>query len=167
MAVELVRRGAHGRVVVDEETVQPAAEYEDIVGFGYVQTPCRGLVGVERWVLPIWAVGEGAGRRWGWLEVGRFGLGKANVVVRGPSEVVVNNNVVLGPRPNEPDGTLGFGQQATPRVDGCLIAVHRLDVVIGEPDPRPFEVGGGMTGQVDGQECSEALRVSDVRSRTL
>ena len=106
--------GARGCVVVIEEAVQPSTEDEDIAGFGYVQSPGGGLVGIERWVLPFLEGGEERiGGRWVGLVVGGFRLWKTEVVVCGASEVVVDNDVVLGPSSDKPHGALRFRQEAT------------------------------------------------------
>ena len=95
MTVEFIHGVALG-VVVIEETVQPSTEHEDVAGFGDVQSPSGGLVGVERRVLPFReGREERTGGRWVGLVVGRFGLRKAEVVVRGACEVVVDDDVVL------------------------------------------------------------------------
>lgn len=96
------------------------------------------------------------------MEVGRFGLWKADVVARSTSEVVVYNHMVLCPCSDKPNGTLRFRQEPTSGIDGRLVTVQRLHVVVGEPDPSSFEIGAGMARQVNGQEGSKALRVSDV-----
>lgn len=83
-------------------------------------------------------------------------------MVRGASEVVVDDNVVLRPGPDEPNGPLGLGQKATAGVYGRLVGVQGLDVVISEPDPSSFKVGSGFAGQMDGQKGSKALAVSDI-----
>ena len=163
MAVELIRQVALGRIVVDEEAVQPSTENEDIIGFGHVQSPGGGLVGIERRIIPLWEDGEErSGGRWVGLVVGGFGLWKTDVVVRGASEVVVDDDVVLGPGSNEPNGALRFGQKATTGVDGRLVTVQGLEVVISEPDPSSLKVGSRVTGQVDSQKGGEALAISDV-----
>ena len=163
MAVKLIRQVALGRIVVNEETVQPSTENEDITGFSYVQSPGGGLVGIERRILPLWESGEErSGGRWVRLVVGRLGLRKAYIVIRSAGEVVVDDDVVLGPGSNEPNGALRFGQKATTGVDGRLVTVQGLKVVISEPDPSSFKVSIGVAGQVDGQKCGEALTVSDV-----
>ena len=163
LAVDMTHSGAHRAAIIDEETVQPSTEDEDIAGFGHVQSPSRGLVVLENRILPFREGGEErGGGRWIRLEVGGFGLRKTEVVVRGASEVVIDDNVVLRPSSNEPNRTLGFGQKATAGINGRLVAVQGLDVVVGEPDPSTFEVSGGVAGQVDGQKSSEAVAVSDV-----
>lgn len=101
------------------------------------------------------------------MEVRRFGLGETDVVVGGASEVVVNDNVVFGSCSDEPNRTLRFRQESTSGVDGCLITVQCLHVVVCEPYPSSFEVGGGMARQVDGQEGGKALSIADVGGRAL
>ena len=168
LAVELIRRAAHGTVIVVEETVQPCTEDGDIAGFGYMQSPGGGLVGIKRWILPFWESGEErSGGRWVRLEVGSLCLWKAEVVICSPGEVVINDDVVLGPSSDEPNGTLRFRQKATTRVDGRLVTEQGLDIVVGEPDPGSFEVSIGFAGKVDGQKRGEALGVSDVGRRAL
>jgi len=106
LAVELIHRVALG-IVVFEETVQPSAEDEDVAGLGYVQSPSRGLVGIERRVLPFREGGkERAGGRGIGLVVGGFCLRKTEVVVRGAGEVIVDDNVVLRPSSDKPNGAL-------------------------------------------------------------
>ena len=161
LAVELIHRVALCVVVV-EETVQPSAEDENVAGLGYVQSPSGGLIGVERRVLPPREGGEeGAGGRWIGLVVWGFGLRKTEVVVRGAGEVIVDDNVVLGPGADEPNGTLRFRQETPTGVDGYLVGVQGLEVVIGEPDPGSFEVRAGVAGQVDGQKCGKTLAVAN------
>ena len=168
MTIELIRQVALGRIVVDEEAVQPSTENEDIIGFGYVQSPGGGLVGIERRIIPLWEDGEERSRgRWVGLVVGRFSLWKTDVVVRGAGEVVVDDDVVLGPSSNEPNGALRFGQKATTGVDSRLVTVQGLEVVVSEPDPSSLKVGSRVTGQVDSQKSGEALTVSDVSRRAL
>ena len=87
---------------------------------------------------------------------------KANVMVRSAGDVVVDNNVMLGPSSDEPNGPLRFGQKATTGVDGRLVTVQGLEVVVSQPDPSSFEVGIGVMGQVDSQKGREALTVSNV-----
>jgi len=106
LAVELIHRVALG-VVVFEEAIQPSAKDEDVTGLGYVQSPSGGLVGIERRVLPPREGGkERAGGRGVWLVIGGFCLRKAEVVIRGAGEVIVDDNVVFGPRSDEPNGPL-------------------------------------------------------------
>ena len=82
-------------------------------------------------------------------------------MVRGPSEVVVDDNVVLGARSDEPNGTLRLRQEPTSGVDGRLVTVKCLHVMVGEPDPSSFKVSTGMACQVDSQEGSKALAISN------
>ena len=106
LAVELIHRVALG-IVVSEETVQPSAKDEDVAGLGYVQSPSGGLVGIERRVLPLREGGEErTGGRGVWLVVRGFRLRKTEVVVRGASEVIVDDNVVFGPSSDKPNGPL-------------------------------------------------------------
>ena len=39
--------------------------------------------------------------------------------------------------------------------------------MVGEPNPRSFEISGGVAGQVDGQKGSKTLAVSDNRAWAL
>ena len=43
------------------------------------------------------------------MEIWRFSLWKTEVVVRGAGEVIIDDNVVLGPCSDKPNGTLRFG----------------------------------------------------------
>lgn len=127
-----------------------------------MQAPCTLLVRVERRIFPLRERGvEWAGRRRVRLEVRRFRLRKAEVMVRGACKVVIHQNVMLGTRPDQPDRSLRLGQDPTSGVECYLVTVQGLEIVIGEPDPGSFEVGVRLSGQVDGQEGGKAVAVPD------
>ena len=75
-------------------------------------------------------------------------------------EVVINENVMLGPRPYEPHGTLRFGQQTSGGINRGLVSVQGFKVVVRKPDPRALEIAVRLGSEVDGQERREAVTVS-------
>lgn len=55
-------------------------------------------------------------------------------------QVVIDENVMFGPRSYEPDWTLRLRQQTSGGIDSGLVSVQGLKVVVCEPDPRALEV---------------------------
>ena len=162
LTVDLVGTAAGRAVVIGEETVQARSEHEDITRFRDVQAPRSRLATGECRIFPL---REGSVQRpWRWgvgLEIGRLGLWEAEVMIRRPSEVVVRENVMLGPRSYEPDWALGFRQQTPGGVNCDLISVQGLEVVVREPDPRALEVTVRSGCEMDGQERRETIAVSN------
>ena len=81
-------------------------------------------------------------------------------MVRRSGEVVIGENVMLGPRPYEPDWTLRLRQQTSGGIDRGLVSMQGLKVMVCEPDPRALEVAVRLGSQVDGQERRKTVTVS-------
>ena len=161
LTVDLVRTVADRIVIIDEEAVQACSEDEDVTGLRNVQAPRSLLATGEGGIFPLRKGGIERAWRWRvWLEIWRLGLWESEVMVRRPGEVVINENVVLGSRPHEPDRTLRFRQQSSGGINRRLVSIQGLKVMVCEPDPGALEVTIRSRSQMDGQECRITVTVS-------
>ena len=96
LTIDLVGAVTGGAVVINEETVQAGSKDEDVARVCDMQAP-RGLLSAsERWVFPFRKRSVERAWRWRvWLEIRRLCLRKAEIMIRCPGEVVIDEDVVL------------------------------------------------------------------------
>ena len=75
--------------------------------------------------------------------------------------------------PDRPNGSSRFGKESPSMSSGAQLIViwspsgQGLDMVIGEPDRGSFEGDVRLCGQVHGQDCHEAVTISNCGFGTL
>lgn len=172
-----------GLVVVVEEGVQTGTIHENIRASVDPQTPSL-LASFSRTLREFWvevrrvdreAAGECIGVR---LHIGCLGLDDTHVDILSACDLVIVELAVLRASTVEPDGTLGFDEDAAAVVDVNLFVVGEVELVVCYPEPVKMlaclfdynwegnfdlpivlKVDGGLLCDVQHEECTLASRI--------
>lgn len=92
------------------------------------------------------------------MVVGRLGLDEAHEDVGSGVDLVVIQHVVLAACAPQPHGAgVRLDEHAAAVVEVDLFVVCEVELVVGDPEPAVLDVHGALGGDVEEQECGDAL----------